>query len=803
MKRKNINYWLLLPVLALIMGACKESNDNEDTTKPNIPVNPGDWQAVPVSGGTIEKGDIAITFPSGTFTTDTEVAVTEAKKGEVLGDDEVSTFYQITMPPQINKPLTISIKCDEAEPGTNVVAHAPCYSLSEDILGYDNILLEADYSNGTYTFTLPATQNGNDYTDEEKLSVSFGVAKMEYCGKNGPSKARTTRAPVFDDTFTEGNVSWHFNFGWFQKYRLGEKLVLNWDDINDCIRDAIKILHGLGLEVTKRDVTFSFADIDEYGRFNQSGVCNEWSSIQVGTHVLNDYKNSRADFRSTIIHELMHMYQADYDPRSAFRKADKIGTITEKIGQYTTDKYTIHDGSERLMLYESGAVWAEQFMIGKFNDEFALKYITGFIKGFYDIDEIYANALLEVNTHKRYESHGYGMSVLLQYITRKMTEYNLNDKSIVKLYKIWHDNNYWTKDCLKKLTKEAGRDIFNLDYDEFLLSLLKGELVDGMNVAQMDYIASGQVNDQNLTREASGNCFVHGCQINQFTVSISDDIDMEKKQLVIDQKEPKAKTYVIIPKTEDNKKVFKQYDYAAFEDSPITIDGAELKKDFHMSERKATTLTLFTVTTNYFNSKTEPYKVEVSLKDANVSIDKIDISATYAYKVNNRDEVEYEDVFGVYMPLHARVDNVTVTKQGGDKVYVSGTYSGTFHDRDFGQQENTVSFYIENASQDYSKWIITDLKADMHKYYSYTDSSGAWYDEKINFAGSNIPYSRQGNVGYYDYDLEFFGTAADGVSNLSYHQEEKGQQSSSVSISNTVKSVDYERNGITVLIKFR
>ena len=247
MKRKNINYWLLLPVLALIMGACKESNDNEDTTKPNIPVNPGDWQAVPVSGGTIEKGDIAITFPSGTFTTDTEVAVTEAKKGEVLGDDEVSTFYQITMPPQINKPLTISIKCDEAEPGTNVVAHAPCYSLSEDILGYDNILLEADYSNGTYTFTLPATQNGNDYTDEEKLSVSFGVAKMEYCGKNGPSKARTTRAPVFDDTFTEGNVSWHFNFGWFQKYRLGEKLVLNWDDINDCIRDAIKILHGLGL----------------------------------------------------------------------------------------------------------------------------------------------------------------------------------------------------------------------------------------------------------------------------------------------------------------------------------------------------------------------------------------------------------------------------------------------------------------------------------------------------------------------------------------------------------------------------
>ena len=609
-----------LPLAALltvtVLVACEETDDPENGEKPVTPVDPGDYQTVTTAGGTIEKGDITINFPSGTFSKDTKVAVSEVKKGTVLGDEEVSKFYQLTIPPQINKPLTISLKCDQADAGVNVVAHAPCYSLSEDILGYDDILLAADYSNGAYTFTLPATKNGSDYTDDETLSVSFGVAKVEYCGQSGPSEARTTRAPVFDDKFTEGNVSWHFKFGLFQKYRLAEKLTLHWDDINESIRDAIKILHGLGLEVTKRDVTFSFADIEEYGRFNQSAVRNEWSSIQIGTHVLNDYKKSRGSFRSTIIHELMHMYQADYDPRSAFRKADKIGTITEKIGQYTTDKYTIHDGSERLMLYESGAVWAEQFMIGKFNDDYALKYVVGFIRGFYDIDEIYANSLNERNTHKRYESHGYGMSVLIQYITRKMTQYGLNDKSIVDLYKIWHDNNYWTKDCIKKLTAEAGRDIFNLDYDEFLLSLLKAELIENMNISQMEGVASGQVDDKNLMREASGKCFVHGCQINSFSVSISDKIDLEKKQLVIDQKEPGAKTYVIIPKGEGNKKVFEQYGYAAFEDSPIIIDGAELKENFYMSGREATRLTLFTVTTNYFNRKTEPYHVSVCVEAA-------------------------------------------------------------------------------------------------------------------------------------------------------------------------------------------
>lgn len=600
-------------LLSLSLVACSDKDeikDPEDPTQPVTPVNPEDYQTVPVAGATLTNGDITITFPESTFKEETDIAITEVKNGDVLGTDEVSKFYQLTIPPQIDKPLAMSIKCDEVGSGLNVIAHVPCYSLSEDILGYQDIILESDYSNGTYTFTLPANDN-DDFEEDEKLAISFGVAKVDYLGQGGPAAVKATRAPVFDEKFTEGNVSWHFSFGFFQKYELAQSLTLYWDDINDCIRDAIKILHGLGLKVTERDVTFSFAKIKEYGRFNQSAYCNEWSSIQVGTHVLKDFANSRDSFRSTIIHELMHLYQADYDPRCAFRKADKLGSASEKIGGIIGDGAVVHDGSERLLLYESGAVWAEQFMIGHFNYGYATSYVGNFIKGFYDIGEIYTSG----TRHSAYESHGYGMSVFMQYITRNMTEYNLDDKSVVKLYNIWHETNGWTRDCIKKLTGNAGHDIF-INYEDFLLALLKGEVDGFINVTGLDGINSGgKMTDKTLSLQADGKCFAYGCQIDRFQIDISDDIPLVNKQLVIDQQEEGADTYVLIPTIVDGKSVPVQYGYKAWKDSPIILEGKELYDKYHRADRKATQLMLFAVTMNRSNSSTKPYKVEVALKD--------------------------------------------------------------------------------------------------------------------------------------------------------------------------------------------
>ena len=86
-----------------------QTPEQPENPKPDVPVNNGDWQTVPATGGTIQKDDISITFPDGTFTTDAQVAITEVMKGEIGGEYEASPFYQITMPCNAGKPMTIEI----------------------------------------------------------------------------------------------------------------------------------------------------------------------------------------------------------------------------------------------------------------------------------------------------------------------------------------------------------------------------------------------------------------------------------------------------------------------------------------------------------------------------------------------------------------------------------------------------------------------------------------------------------------------------------------------------------------------
>ena len=97
MDKKTFFYWLLLPVLPLLMAACSENNNEENggktTPNPNVPVSNDDWQTVPATGGSIEKGDIVLTFPSGTFGKDTKVAITEVKKGTIGGKFEASLLH--------------------------------------------------------------------------------------------------------------------------------------------------------------------------------------------------------------------------------------------------------------------------------------------------------------------------------------------------------------------------------------------------------------------------------------------------------------------------------------------------------------------------------------------------------------------------------------------------------------------------------------------------------------------------------------------------------------------------------------
>ena len=374
--------FLLMLLCVSLFGAvsCFGPDDPDNPDDPETPDNPiksGDYQSVPTSGGTIKLGDISVTFPKSAFPSETKVAITELPKGTVLGDDEVSKFYQLTLPPQIGKSFTVTIQCEEQGNDLNVVVQTPSLRISERECTVSETLLKSSYKNGAYTVTLPETDNADVEEEKAQLPVTIGVGRMEYCGKQGVSKAADTRAAVFEERYTEGNVSCHFNFSRSFKQAYFGELAMNWEEINNTIREAIKYLHGLGLEVTTRDIGMSFADLgDPDGTFAQSPVCNEWSTVAFHTKILKDFNGFRDKFRRSAIHELMHVFQADYDSRSAYNKAGGLN------GVLTGGSYLESD--ELLLLYESGAVWSEQFMGGSFSTSFASDFIPGFFQGFDD-----------------------------------------------------------------------------------------------------------------------------------------------------------------------------------------------------------------------------------------------------------------------------------------------------------------------------------------------------------------------------------------------------------------------------------
>ena len=172
-KLKNRYGWLQLLVAAMMVTgftACTTTEDKVDDPeqpekpKPEVPVNNDDWQTVPAAGGTIEKDDIAITFPSGTFNADSKVAITEVKKGQIGGDDEVSKFYQIMMPLTTNRPTTIGVKAAKAD-DVYLVFHAPSLGRSTGSTDDTNYFLETNYSDGKYTAQLTTFDNDGETTN--------------------------------------------------------------------------------------------------------------------------------------------------------------------------------------------------------------------------------------------------------------------------------------------------------------------------------------------------------------------------------------------------------------------------------------------------------------------------------------------------------------------------------------------------------------------------------------------------------------------------------------------------------------
>lgn len=554
MNKKKIYYWLLLPVLALMMGACSESNKNEEPAKPDTPVtpvDPGDWQTVPAAGGTITKGDIALTFPAGTFSSDTKVAITEVKKGEMGGDLEASPFYQITMPATTAKPLTVSVTCADTDEDIRYVIRMPGWATSSLKKVQHDSYLETEYADGKYTTTLPVFDNGNDPGNE---SFTIGLGHVPNLEKN--NARNTTRGSLRNKVIASGTVegvTWELYISWDAWWKWMNTDTLNmatrWnDEIGKNIEAAIKQIHQLGFELGPKTHTIPYYyDVtNDWGTHCQS---YDWlSCILLNTSKIakaNTAKPLPTGLKQAIIHETFHFYQSFYDPRY----------------------YAMYKGgdNDHLIMWEMGAVWIEKYMNeGQLSADFQLdgNGLSNCVKNNYRLgvplekDDILG--LFPTNQKNAYQQQGYSLAPLLYYMINK---YMKEDSDIWNLYSDWRKELYkyypvstggvlTTVELLENWFKNKhGSSFFNSSefIDDYYLSLFNGKVIKGVNF----FMISGQQDGRQNTISKSdklnfpGKVFPSGCEGTLIKLVGFKDSIMADYEIVVKQEAEGVHTYLL------------------------------------------------------------------------------------------------------------------------------------------------------------------------------------------------------------------------------------------------------------------
>ena len=599
----------LLPFAALLAFAITFSScdpldlidviDDDDTEQQNNGTKPNkDAVTVGPNGALVTHGDISVNFPKGTFSEDHTVSISALTAGEVAGEHEVSKFYQVIMPATTKKKLTIRIKCDEQADDIYFVERSLGFALSYNANTVDIISHEGTYADGEYKMTIDPVDNG---TGNETVTFAVGLAHVQRWDGE-PSRSAATRVE-------SGQITWHLdlnycpqqdwdlfivtipvpdvkNFGllWLTGEKF-KKFVEQKTLINGYIREAIDSIHALGYKVrTDRNIPYVFTagmDRDTYGAFCQSWWSDEKSCIQLNLDKIIAGLDP-VELRQTVIHETMHYFQADYDRRPPKVKAEKC--------------------YDQLLMYESGAVWAEKCMDdGNLPFKFIKKYIMKASQGMVDIDGVQSGDG-EATDFRAYQNHGYGMPMLLEYMVRKM-----GLTSTLELYEIWRDTGRNTIENLKAWAAKHNLNIFEgSNYDNFIFSLLKGEIT--------NEIAPTDITDGKLTFTKTGtsseivkSCCPYGARIFRVSLQMSKDSIMNKR-LVIFQRNEKVQTYAFF----FNGQKREAWNKKATVGDSLVIDGATLES--YRGNNADTPIYVWVVSTNILNQTTHQSAVTVRLE---------------------------------------------------------------------------------------------------------------------------------------------------------------------------------------------
>lgn len=587
MKRTTDRLWQLMAMLAIILciAACKET-DGTDIDKPisTVPVSSSDWQTVPATGGTIEKGDLALSFPSGTFDKDTRVAITEMKNGPLGGGLDASPFYQITMPQSTSKPMKVSIKADKVDGEANIVVYSPGYITMITQETMDSKKEVTTYSNGEYSCTLPAFDASRS---KDNTSIFIGLGRIPTGAAATMATRATDESEIIDSV---AGVSWRLTieYGYWERWNKNKqynKLKGLLPALNVFIKEAIVDITDLGFKVPKGTrlnyKISSFTDLyDKWKKVDQSDGCyfasyisRSFDNIWLKDVLLLNSGNTNK-LRQTIIHETLHNFQEYYYPFiiSPFATGEWLAMF--EMGSVWIEKYRNHgEPSAKFQLNNGG-------IVNSFTNDFRL----GLSSSSSDIKALYGD----------YGEYGYALGPLLHYCVSKNYRYGFEDKVVESLYskywKVLSDgqsvidvlSNWYTGTFASK-TKDHLQDHIN----NYYLALWKGEVMQEFNIVKMQGDVKGalldkiedyeipSLDEKNTKFSLNGKIYPYGCEGLYFQMYSKDfkDGQLLENEMVIRQDAEKLKTYLLYS---DGDHIV-QYPYVATADDPIYVSGEELE----------------------------------------------------------------------------------------------------------------------------------------------------------------------------------------------------------------------------------
>ena len=766
-----------------IFIACSESNDSDEPDNPDVPVspvNPGDYKNIPVTGGTIENGEITIEFPAGTFDTDTKVAVTQVKKGEVAGDNEASPFFQLTLPMSTNKPFTVKMKADAQGGEAEFVVRSQGYAISLTKEITNEKAMETTYTGGKYTTTLPAF-DGTD--SKENTHVTIGLVKVP-----DENAAKTARRSKFSVIGKEGNISWELDINYWSEYSLDyKKLKEALPTVNLYIKEAVHTILELGFKIpdgTKLNYHLASTDyffglIKSYGYYSRGLLGRSHDGIYIKDQmVLN---NQTDQLKQSIIHETLHNFQSYYEVH------------------YYRNPIGVH-----MSMYEMGSVWIEKFMNrGELNGKWQMleaghfstlknHFRAGLSQSSSDITAMYGS----------YEQQGYALAPLLYYMISKNYARGYKDSTVVSLYDtFWGKvttNDYTLIDVLDEWYNTTFKENFFKGTDninDYYLKLWKGELMSDFNVQSIEgaldeaKVNIDMLNESNLSFHLDGEVYPYGCEglaIKMNKNSFKDDY-LKDKEMVIKQEAEGLKTYLLY---NTGLVTTALYPKAAVKGDSICISGKELD-DLRKNNRLGTTFFLLTLRNDskLTDKGTIPSKESVQVRKVNNDMRMTNIKDfRFMCTLKVQDTKTGKQSKFSYSTSTFHESSIT---QNGTTVHIELTAKEQDQTTIY-QWERSCSFDIINFSTDAFKdpygHITSKVKNFSFAMHSRTDYPQDWSSqykyEDIEISVSNMeptPYD-DNRPGFYYFggEQDFVGKAFFNIDSFLHKEQSKDRNRDAV-----------------------